>query len=136
MTFAFYDNFTHDDLICKVGPIGETAGTGATIQFNGNESMVACGTRVVALCHHGLITVRHRISRAQLVETIIKKAPDAVQQLGGLDSEEGWPLQLGTTADFPELIDRIFVYAYSVEQAKRSLRGENPLPRLSNKGIA
>jgi len=129
MRFAFYANFTPDDLICKVLPVGGEIGMGATIQFNGKKCAEDLGNGVIGLDHNLRLTVKKKsISRKVLVELITKSAPDAVKLLGGLDAERGWPLRLGTTNDLPGLIDKMFVYAYCVEQAKRSHRGETPLP--------
>lgn len=133
MCFAFYDNFTPDDLLCKVFCVGEPAsdGQGASIQFNGNKCMEDLGLDV-GFYHSGRITVTTPVSREDLVEAIVQSAPDGIDCLGGCDSLQEWPFQIGTTGDLAGLIDRLFVYAYCVEQAKRWLRGEGPLRRLSN----
>lgn len=133
MYFAFYQNFTDDDLLCKVMPVGGVMrpGEGATIQFNGDECMKASGTGAVNLWHHGRVTVRHAISRAKLVETITVAAPEGLTYLRKLDPEQGWPLLIGGLDDPSSLVDQMFIYAYCIEQAKRYLRGEVALPRLS-----
>lgn len=130
MCFAFYSNFTIDDLICKVLPVGAStrSGAGATIQFNGDNCMKDLGTGGIFLCHDGLVTVGTRISRNDLVGLITTSALEALARLGGLPPKGGWPLRLGSTDDFPALVDRVFLYAYCIEQAKRFLRGEDALP--------
>lgn len=129
MLLSFYSNFTDDDLICKVNPVGKGAhdGAGASIQFNGDNSVTE-ERGVLTLRHHGRVTVTSAISRAALVETIRKNAADADAALGGLDADHGWPLRIGSLADVTSLLDRLFLYAYAVEQAKRALRRDAPLP--------
>jgi Domain of unknown function (DUF3883) len=131
LIFAFYENFSPDDLICKVLPAGKglAHGQGATLQFNGNDSPIEEGSDVV-LCHHGLVTVGKRIARADLLERIGQHAPSANDALGGI----AFPFVCGTTANIGALLDRLFVYAYAIEQAKRSIRDEPLLPSLYPRG--
>lgn len=131
MMFGFYNNFTPDDLICKVLAINEEFhdGSGASLQFNGDVS-TADEHGSVALSHSGRVTIGSAIGRGNLVEAIRAAAPDAVDALGGLDGEHGWPLRLGTTSDVSSLLDRLFLYVYAVEQAKRWIREDPPLPSL------
>ena len=131
MWFAFYRNVTDDDLICKVMPSGQWVepGKGATIQFNADKCMRPTNCGRVALYHDGVVTVRHKISRADLLDAMRKSAPDCEEALGRLGPYRGWPRRLGTVDDLEQLIDNMFVYAYYVEQAKRYLRGDNPLPK-------
>lgn len=42
-----------------------------------------------------------------------------------------WPVRIGTSADVPGLLNHQSVFAYCVEQAKRRLRNESPLPTFS-----
>lgn len=131
LLFSFYDNFTANDLVCKSVAHGELphAGAGATIQFNGNNC-VGMERGSLSLHHHGRVTVGAAVSRAQIVTAIRERAPEANDALGGLDPTTGWPLRIGTLRDIGALIDRLAVYAYAIEQAKRSLRGETSLPPL------
>jgi len=136
MCFAFYDNFTPDDLICKILPIGRITrdGEGATIQFNGDNCIRDAENGDVALCHEGHITVRHGIKRADLVEVIATHAAEGLARLGGTDTLAAWPLLIGFTSDLSMLLDRLFAYAYCIEQAKRFLRddAEGLMPELEN----
>ena len=129
MLLAFYSNFTDDDLICKVMPSGQRVepGKGATIQFNADNCMSSTKSGRVGLYHNGVITVRHGISRDDLIDAMRKTAPDCEEALGRLDPHQGWPRCLGTVDDPKHLMDSMFLYAYYVEQAKRYLRGDNPL---------
>ncbi len=131
MMFGFYNNFTPDDLICKILTVNEAfhEGSGASLQFNGDVS-TADDHGNVALNHSGLVTISSRLSRTDLVEAIRVAAPDVDNAFGGLAAEHGWPLRLGTTADVPALLDRLFLYTYAVEQAKRWIRKDPPLPAL------
>lgn len=131
MVFGFYANFTPHDLITKVvtpnveiGP-----GIGASIQFNSDEC-ITFEEGHFSLHHHGRVTVGHGRSRAALVTCINEQAPDADRMLGGLNPAHGWPLNLGNTSHLGDLIDRLFLYSYAVEEAKRTWRGENLLPPL------
>jgi hypothetical protein len=125
LVFAFYSNFSPDDLICKIVPAGHapTDGRGATLQFNGHKSVEDDGIHYT-LRHDGLVTVRNRIARADLLERVRLHASEANAALGGIE----FPLVCGSTADLGTLLDRLFLYAYAVEQAKRSLRQEPALP--------
>lgn len=127
MLFAFYDNFTPDDLICKivVKERTPTDGEGATLQFNGNE-ITEDGDGNPLLSHRGRVTVGGAIARAELLERISAHALEASDALGGI----GFPLILGSPSIPGTMLDRLFLYAYAIEQAKRSLRGESALPPL------
>jgi len=129
MLFSFYSNFTEADLICKVVARGESVapGAGATIQFNGDDCIVVDGARL-SLQHSGRVTVKAALGRAKLVEAIRDSAPEADDALGGLDAAHGWPLRLGSLQDLAALLQRLEVYAFAVEQAKRSIRREPLLP--------
>ncbi len=133
MVFGFYANFTPHDLITKVvtpnveiGP-----GIGASIQFNSDEC-ITFEEGHFSLHHHGRVTVGHGRSRAALVTCINEQAPDADRMLGGLNPAHGWPLKLGNTSHLGALIDRLFLYSYAVETAKRMWRDENLLPNLGS----
>lgn len=135
LLFGFYSNFTADDLLCKSMATGSSLpqGAGATIQFNADRCIDADG-EILALHHSGAVTVGSGVGRRRLVEGIYDRAPEAAVALGGLDVDHGWPFRVGSTGDIPELIDRLAIYAYAVEQAKRSIRGDSPLPRLYPQG--
>lgn len=64
MLFAFYDNFTPDDLICKVvdAGAGVRPGEGASIQFNADRCVRSVGYRAWELTHHGRVTAGEAIS--------------------------------------------------------------------------
>lgn len=127
LMFAFYSNFSPNDLICKIvlADQAPTDGEGATLQFNGNETVEDDGVNQI-LRHHGLVTVGTRIARADLLEQIGLHAREANIALGGIE----FPLFCGSTADIGTLLDRLFFYSYAVEQAKRSFRYEPALPAL------
>lgn len=127
---GFFSNFTDDDLICKVLSKGEAPGTGATIQFNGEKSVEPHRAGGFALRHSGSVTVGTPVGRAELVELIEAAAPAEAAALGGLDPASSWPLRIGTTADIDALLDRLFDYAFVIEQAKRAKREEPRLPAL------
>jgi hypothetical protein len=131
MCFAFYVNFTQDDLLCKIFRAGEVPkdGQGASIQFNGEKCMENLGPEI-GFYHDGRVTLTHPIGRQTLVETIAQSAADGMDLLGGPNTLKEWPFEVGTTKDLAGLIDRLFLYAYCIEQAKRTLRGEGALPRL------
>ena len=131
MLLGFQKNFTPDDLFCKVIPIGEDLyeGAGASVQFNG-DICTADEAGEVVLTHPGRVTVTSAVSRADLINAIRRVAPDADSALGGLDPAHGWPLRLGDTANVSALPDRLFIYGYAVEQAKRSMRNESSLPAV------
>lgn len=127
LMFAFYSNFSPDDLICKIVLADQVPmdGEGATLQFNGNENVEDDGVDQI-LRHHGLVTVGRRIARADLLERIGVHASEADAALGGIE----FPLFCGSTADVGSLLDRLFLYSYAIEQAKRSFRQESALPAL------
>jgi hypothetical protein len=133
MLFGFYSNFTPHDLICKVVPAGTypEIGDGASVQFN-SDRCVREVNGAWTLVHHGDVTVGTRIARATLVDHMLRRAGHVMAMLG-VPNEEAivWPLTLGSLADLSSLIDRVFCYAYCVEQAKRELRSEVPLPELT-----
>jgi hypothetical protein len=132
MLFAFYENFTAYDLICKVLAAGHSVrpDDGASIQFNADRCVRAVGRQTWALTHHGRVTAGETISKARLLHTVAAVAPTVDAKLGDLRRPAAWPLQLGRTSDPASLVDRLFLYAYCVEQAKRSIRGEKALPSL------
>ena len=131
LVFGFYENFTDSDLITKVVPRGEspTPGSGASVQFNGDSSVLETAPDEWALMHHGKVTVGSSIPRADLVGHIEENARRAVDLLGPT-ALQAWPLVIGDTSDTKRLLDQLFVYVYAVEQGKRSIRGEEALPTL------
>ena len=132
MLFAFYQNFTPNDLICKVLAAGQDVrpGEGASIQFNADRCVRAAGRKAWGLAHHGRVTAGETISRDRLVHPIAGVVPAARQLLGDLTLKSAWPVTLGRTSDPAAMLDRLFVYAYCVEQGKRSIRSEKLLPSL------
>jgi len=104
-------------------------GAGASIQFNGDECFHPLADGNISVSHHGRVTVTHAIKRVDLVARIVDVAPETVRHFGGIDAVR-WPIPLGSTADFPALIDNLFVWSCGVEQAKRSMRGESLLPSM------
>ena len=137
MIFQFYANFTDNDLICKVcEPRGYSKSSkGASLQFNSSYSIKPMHS-TIALVHHGLVTVGTRLRRAALVELIDAAAPAAKALLRLPNHEFSWPIVIGTSNQVEELIDRLFLYAYCIEQAKRSYRGEERLPVLGDSILA
>ncbi|MCE9575756.1 MAG: hypothetical protein K8W52_21580 [Deltaproteobacteria bacterium] len=132
MVFQFFSNFTEHDLICKVVEAGEypVSGEGASVQFNAGRCVEPRGDEF-ALVHHGEVTVGQRVSRQNLVASLSAVCPDAMALAGIIDADPGsWPVTIGATTDVAELIDRLFVFAYCIEQAKRHLREEPALRAL------
>lgn len=129
MVFQFYRNFSDYDLICKVTTPGNypTSGEGASVQLNSNHCITASFAHA-ELSHHGRVTVKTAISRDDLVNTMSTICPRPMQILGISWGRNTWPLILGNTGNIPGLLDRLFLYAYCIEQVKHSIRGEQPLP--------
>lgn len=132
MWFGFYSNFTPNDLICKVMRAGDTPepGVGASIQFNGDECVAFGRSSGYALTHHGRVTVGTAVSRQRLAEAMRSADESAAADLGIAGDTTWWPIRIGETDQIGPLLDRLFRYAYLVEQAKRELREEAPLPVL------
>ena len=134
MAFRFYENFTPNDLICKVVVAGEypQSGEGASVQFNSDRCVVA-SELAHTLVHHGEVTVRTRVTRTMLVRAIEEICPREMDLAGIKNSNpSSWPVRIGTSADVPGLLDNLFVFAYCIEQAKRRLRNESPLPTFGS----
>jgi hypothetical protein len=128
--FAFYKNFTDDDLLCKVVTRGQIppVGSGASVQFHGEKSVTLCRTGPT-LAHTGDVTVGVRLTRRDLDEGLRMAAPEAMSAfIAGRAPTSDWPRVIGSTDDVPGLIDRLGCYAYAVEQVKRARRGEDPFP--------
>jgi hypothetical protein len=125
--FAFFRYISPGSLICKVIPRGtEIAdGDGASLQLNGDGIRFE-DDDCPALYHRGDVTIGSRISRAELSERIEQEASEASSALGGIE----FPFYCGSTGDIGSMLDRLFLYAYAIEQAKRALREESPLPSL------
>lgn len=131
LVVGFIELFTPDDVICKVVPPGDypRKSEGASIQLNAERCLVA-EDRTVKLVHHGRVAAGGTISRARLCEVMSELCPDEMVRAGIAD-EDSWPITLGSTADIPALLERLFVYAYCIEQVKRFKRDQPPLSRLS-----
>lgn len=132
MIVAVFSNYSNHDILCVVGePSTLTCGvlphTGPTLQLNGRELYEYDGFGTVHVTHHGLVTVRSRVSRSDLLSSIRTAAPREADHLE-LRSLAAWPFHLGNTADPGAFLDRLFEYGYCVEQAKRQLRGDHLLP--------
>ncbi len=130
MLVAVFPNYSNHDTLCIVGePATLTCGvlprTGPTLQLNGRELHEQDTLGVVHIAHHGLVTVRSRVSRNDLLAAIRTAAPIEGDRLE-IRSLAAWPFPLGNTAALGAFLDRLFEYGYCVEQAKRQLRG-NPL---------
>ena len=125
--FGFVPNFSWDDLMCKVSPVGPLPdkGAGASIQLNGLKSFTVDGD-VVSVSHSGSVTLGQALSRETLSAELSKLAPDVVAHFRGLQGR-WWPVSLGSTASLPELLDNLFLWSLGVEQVKRAFRDE---PRL------
>ncbi|MEJ7601241.1 MAG: hypothetical protein WKG01_25275 [Kofleriaceae bacterium] len=130
MVVGFFQLFTPDDVICKVVPAGDypRANEGASVQLNADRCL-AMRDDQIALGHHGRVSASGSISRARLVEMMSELCPDEMRA-AGIASEASWPLELGRLEDLPALFDRLFLYAYCIEQAKRFKRDQSPLSRL------
>lgn len=125
--FGFYKNFTNNDLICKIVQRGVdiSPGEGASIQFNANNSLRRDHSGAIWLQHEGRFTAKGKgIKRAVIIQAIGRVAPEVLPVLGSVE----FPYQIGSTSDIAALLDSLFAYAYAIEQAKRSLRDERPLP--------
>jgi hypothetical protein len=130
MVVGFFELFTPDDVICKVVPAGEypRSDEGASLQLNADRCLFLIEDQI-ALVHHGRVSASGSISRARLVEVMTELCPDEMRAVG-IASEVSWPLELGRLGDLPALFDRLFLYAYCIEQAKRFKRNQSPLSRL------
>lgn len=104
--------------------------SGATIQF-GLGSFSTSKSRIPSLFHRGIVQVVRNghpgpVPRQELLQTI----------LTNWNEEAGWyrlrdfKRAIGTTSGLATLLDRLFLYGYLVEQAKRHLRGQQALDRL------
>jgi hypothetical protein len=129
MFLGFYSNFTDHDLICKVLPVDTQVvpGIGASLQLNADECLREVGPDI-ALTHHGRVTLTSAIARNDLVADIAQYAGSGYDALGGDITFSSWPITIGSTRFFGALLDRLFLYAFCVEQVKRSRRGEDLLP--------
>lgn len=132
--FGFQDNFSPHDLMCRAQDADEVQadGRGATLQLNGHNCVLTNG-RGQMLIHSGSVTVGSAVKRARLLTLMEEHAPPAFDALFAAASKP-WPIVLGTTADVPALLDRLALYAFAVEQAKRAIRGERPLPSMTDLG--
>lgn len=130
MVVGFFELFTPDDVICKVVPAGEypRSDEGASLQLNADRCLFDKDDDI-ALVHHGRVSASGSISRARLIEVMTELCPDEMRT-AGIISEASWPLELGRLGDLPALFDRLFLYAYCIEQAKRWKRQQPPLSRL------
>jgi len=130
MVVGFFELFTPDDLICKVVPAGEypRSDEGASLQLNADRCLFAIDDDI-ALIHHGRVSASGSISRARLIEVMTELCPEEMRA-AGITGEASWPLELGRVSDLPALFDRLFLYAYCIEQAKRFKRHQSPLSRL------
>ncbi|MCI0563448.1 MAG: hypothetical protein MN733_33655 [Nitrososphaera sp.] len=133
MVFQFHRNFTDHDLICKVVHPGQypASGEGASIQFN-SDYCIRSVPPYCELVHHGRITVKRAIPRVRLINLMSRACPDAMLKVGiSANFNNAWPISIGVTGDISSLLDRLFLYAYCVEQAKRTIRQETPLPLIT-----
>ena len=130
MVVGFFQLFTPDDVICKVVPAGAypRADEGASLQLNADRCLSWRDGQIV-LGHHGRVSAGGSISRARLVGVMTELCPEEMRA-AGIASELSWPLELGRLDDLPALFDRLFLYAYCIEQAKRFKRDQSPLARL------
>lgn len=103
MYFGFYNNFTPDDLICKVFSSWDELrpGMGASVQFNADHCIKGEGT-MSYLCHHGKVTIGVAISRSNLVSRIKQICPREMNIAGILGK---WPVRIGYATSIPGLID-------------------------------
>jgi hypothetical protein len=112
-------------------------GKGASIQFRLNSEVWLSRVRSgILLSHPGQFTRgRGRIARAELAELATDVEPRAAAALG-MSAPMRWPFAIGSTANLAALLDRLFLFTFVVEQAKRQfvLRhqpdGLNPTPLL------
>ena len=132
MVFQFYENFTDFDLACKVINLGQypKCGEGASVQFN-SDYCVRSVPPYVVLVHRGCVTVRSAIARNKLINMMSLACPQAMRNVGLSVSFSSWPISIGTTEDVRKLLDRLFLYAYCVEQVKRTVRHESLLPLVT-----
>ena len=132
LCFGFFPNFTDHDLICKVVAEGQEqsdAGSPA-LQVNAERCFWATANGALEITHHGSVSPEGRpITRGLLLSTMPRVAKRAVGLLGGLeDNRPGWQIRLGDTGHVAALLDRLFAYCLGVEQVKRHVLKEFPLP--------
>jgi len=75
-----------------------------------------------------MVTLASGIKREDLVKGIESHAKSAYDELGGGIAFANWPLLIGSTAAPELLLDRLFLYAFAVEQVKRARGGHILLP--------
>jgi hypothetical protein len=124
MMFGFVPYAGDIGLFCSVGvgPDAFRSGEGASVQLNlgADHGLVREGRRI-QLRHRGNVTLgRGAIKRQLLASLVNSAAPEAAAEIGGLSSSS-WPVTLGTTSFAADLIERLFLYAFALEQAKRLL---------------
>jgi hypothetical protein len=95
------------------------SGDGATVQLNlAPQRGLAQHSRGVELQHRGNITLgRGAVKRDLLADLVNRAAPEAAVALGGIRSDT-WPITLGDTTSPADLIDRLFLYCFALEQGE------------------
>lgn len=124
MIFGFVPYAGDVALFCSVG-VGPDAfrnGDGASVQINlaRDHGLVREG-RYIELRHRGSVTLgRGAVKREVLASLVNRAAPEAAAALGGIRAD-AWPITVGATSSIADLFDRLFLYVFSLEQAKRLL---------------
>lgn len=124
LLFGFYKK---NDFICKVvlSSEGKIHGQGASIQFSSKSFKKQ--NRKIELYHEGRVTREGGLGTKLLCKLLALHATIAVSLLGHIN----FPLFIGSTANIGHLIDRLFLYAYAIEQAKRGYKNTELLPSLN-----
>lgn len=127
MLLGFNSNFSDNDLFVRVITAGEeiAKGSGATVQFNADRNLHRAQA-AVALGHHLHVNPygTGRMSRMDLLQGMADLAPGAYALVHSWLAGDAKSVALGSTADPAGLLDRVFTYAYAVEQVKRNARGK------------
>lgn len=122
MLFGFVPYGDDYGLFTAVGEAARTLrpGRGASLQLRvANPACMSRRGGDLVLCHHGSVTKgRGSLGRARLAELVTSAAPEAAEHFGDLTAGS-WPIEIGSTADMASLLDRLFVYSFALEQAKR-----------------
>ena len=132
LLFGFQKVYTKFDMIVKAKASGQEVvpDEGGSVQFNADSSY-ADWPNSFTLRHHGLVNVRHRVSRAVLFDAMEKATPEAVKEIGPFVDGSNWNKVIGTLDRFEPLLDNLFLYGYCVEQGKRLLKDVDLLPPLA-----
>ena len=107
-------------------------GRGASVQFNPNECLLGDehSEGSFLLVHSLRVNAGRSLKRDFLLDQMNLLTPDLYEALAINLNEERTEITLGGSDDLAELVYNLFMYAYAIEQVKRSVRGQPPLNDL------